>query len=140
LQAWYPGGGQVLFESVVRSYREVFPHAVVLPGAFGWGAHIIGSMDPLPERTTDELLARMPEKALADFAEWFPKREFTREMVQAMVARARPSESYLKPDGPPPLTDDRPLNEYFLWRPPDPTASASAQPAPGGDQMQLVHP
>jgi hypothetical protein len=85
-------------------------------GLEGWGFHFLASMRPIDLPTPLVLAGRMPAAAVADMLEWGPaatgqeqlrlalSREIPAAVVEAMTA------------GAPPLSDDRPYNEYFFLR------------------------
>jgi spermidine synthase len=113
---WLPGEDPVIIGSISRALRDSFPHVRVFGGLEGWGSHFLASMRPIDLPTPAVLAARMPAAAVADMLEWGPastgqeqlrltlSREINDAVVEAMAA------------GAPPLSDDRPYNEYFFLR------------------------
>ncbi|MGH7328186.1 MAG: hypothetical protein ACREJX_07530, partial [Polyangiaceae bacterium] len=113
-QQWLPWADPTVQASVARALHASFPNVKVYGSVENWGWHFLASMKPLPNRTAAELVARMPPAALADASEWgstaeaqldhMLKSETTTEKLMALSPNA------------PALQDDRPVNEYFLFR------------------------
>ncbi len=116
LQQWLPEGDPEVQAAVARALRDSFPYVVVHPSVEEWGWHYFASMTPVPERTPEELLARMPESAVKDMMEWGPGRT-PLEQLQRVVSKKTTLDNLiaLSPQTPA-LADDRPINEYFLLR------------------------
>jgi spermidine synthase len=116
LQQWVPGAEPRIEEAMIRSLMAAFPHLVVLRSIEGWGMHFLASMQPIPELTAAEFVAHMPQAAQRDLMEWGPAE--TPEAMAAMILAPRVAISAIVPDiaTAPPITDDRPFNEYFLLR------------------------
>jgi hypothetical protein len=116
LQQWIPGGDRVALASVARALKESFPYVYVFRSIAGWGFHFIASERPLPGGNVGELVRRMPATAVADMMEWGP--EATPEAQFQAVLGTQLSIDQLIALAPnaPALTDDRPLNEYYLLR------------------------
>lgn len=121
LQQWLPtvpDSEPVDVTSVTLSLQAEFPYIRAFEDEFG--IHYLCSDRPIPVRTVDELVQRMPPAALKDFAEW--------EMPNDPVASARYVfgnllRQELKPEAlaaaspdTPALTDDRPITEYYVLR------------------------
>ena len=66
--------------------------------------------------SADEMLARMPQPAIDDMMEWGPETDPERH-IAAVLNRELSIDQYIAaaPEAPA-LKDDRPVNEYFLWR------------------------
>lgn len=116
LQQWLPRGDNEDKAAVAKALQQSFPYVKVYGSIDGWGWHFLASMQPIPERTAAELVARMPPAAVTDMIEWGPAPTPVEE-VQDVVSRQIPLDSLiaLAPNTPA-LTDDRPINEYFLLR------------------------
>jgi hypothetical protein len=114
LQQWYPGSDDRVDAGVVRAVAEAFPHLRVFRGFQGWGLHLLASDRPLPVTTGEALAAKLPPRAAADLVEWEPG-ETPRSIFEAIVRGELTPESVVRmsPQAPA-LTDDRPLNEYYL--------------------------
>ncbi|MGC2112577.1 MAG: fused MFS/spermidine synthase [Candidatus Korobacteraceae bacterium] len=116
LHQWLPGCDEVVRASASRSLRNAFPYVRVFPSVGAWGIHFIASMSPIPNRTAKDLLAQMPPHAVEDMMEWGPETDPERH-IAAVLNRELSIDQYIAaaPEAPA-LKDDRPVNEYFLWR------------------------
>jgi spermidine synthase len=123
LQQWVPVTGDsdaVDTTAVARSVHNSFPFVRAFVDEFG--VHFLCSDQAFPPRTAGELVARMPAKAVTDLAEWDPPtndgakgaaEDRLRDLLKGEISMdqliaASPST--------PPLTDDRPINEYYVLR------------------------
>ena len=102
--------------SVARALQESFPYVGVYESVEGWGLHFLASMTPIAARTPAELVARMPPGAVTDMMEWGPAKT-PEQQFDLMLAQDLTVEQIIAfaPDTPA-LRDDRPVNEYFLFR------------------------
>ncbi len=116
LQQWVPPAEARTNEAMIRALLLAFPHVVVLRSIEGWGLHFLASMQPVPQLTARQLAARMPEAAQRDLVEWGPAA--SAEAMAALILAPRLSVRDVAPEPAtaPPITDDRPFNEYFLLR------------------------
>jgi spermidine synthase len=100
----------------IHAFAQSFPHLRFFTALKGNGLHMLGSEQPIDVPSAAVLASRLPSQAAADLVEWYPGS--TAEMVfdvllsheisaQKLIAAARSV---------PPLTDDRPANEYFVLR------------------------
>lgn len=116
LAQWLPDGDDAIQASVTRALVDSFPNVRIYQSVVGLGWHFFASMDPIPDRTADEMLTRMPAPAVADMMEWGPAKT-PREQLQRMLSkRLTPEEMIQRAPDVPALHDDRPVNEYFLVR------------------------
>jgi predicted membrane-bound spermidine synthase len=123
LQQWLPtivSQDPVDVAAMARSLRESFPYIRVFFDDFGY--HFLCSDQPVPRRTTQELLARMPDAAINDLAEWDQSpgetvRNAARDEFDEML-RGETTTDPLLAGSPntPAITDDRPINEYYIVR------------------------
>ena len=106
--------------SVARALRNSFLYVRTFGDEFGM--HFLCSDRPIPNRTPQELLARMPGAAVSDLAEWEMRtgdravdaagRRLNAVLAQELdldrlIAASPTTHS---------LTDDRPINEYYIVR------------------------
>ncbi len=122
LQQWFPDVDADLevVAAVARSLRNSFPYVRTFQDDFGF--HFLCSEQPLPGRSATELLQRLPPNALIDFTEWADP-SFDGAVgadllqFQTLLAHELPLEKLiaLSPNTPA-LTDDRPINEYYVVR------------------------
>lgn len=116
LQVWYPGSPDLLAgQAVLRSAFVSFPHVRCFTSIEGWGLHIVASMDPIDIKTPAQLVARMPDSAKKDLLEWSKSKNLTQDLATVLSREIVP-ELVLNPDPQIQITDDDPLNEYFLLR------------------------
>lgn len=114
LQQWYPGADPRVNAGVVRAIRESFPHLRAFRGFEGWGLHLLASDRALPIVSGGELAAKLPQEAASDLVEWEPGATPT-GIFDAIVRGELPPDSIIALDPKAPaLTDDRPINEYYL--------------------------
>ena len=117
-QQWLPEGDSAVQAAVARGLKESFPYVRAFAYKRVPGIHYLCSMTPIPERTPQELVARMPARAVTDFLEWGPYQDPEREF-RLVVSNPVSLDSLiaLSPDTPA-LQDDRPVNEYYFLRTP----------------------
>jgi spermidine synthase len=118
LQIWFPGGTQFTIQAVLRSLDESFPHVRCFTGVDGWGAHFLGSMQPIGQATAGELAARMPPKARQDLMEWMDVKKYPAlsSFFQPVLSSEETIVFMLNPNPDIQITDDQPFNEYYLLR------------------------
>ncbi|HUA14359.1 MAG TPA: hypothetical protein VMG31_03610 [Verrucomicrobiae bacterium] len=122
LQQWIPTTRKddpVDVAAAARSVRESFPYVRTFRDEFG--IHFLCSEQPIPERTPQELVDRMPAEAVADFTEWDPPAldgpGGALLELSSLLEHERPIDVLLAAaPGTPALTDDRPINEYYILR------------------------
>lgn len=115
LQQWYPGGDLTTLIAVIQSLNEVFPHIRMLGAFDGWGVHVLASLEPIPDRSVEDLVARLPEKARRDLLEWTPTKT-PADFFAAILARKADAAVLIDDTADVRITDDRPFNEYFILR------------------------
>ncbi|HEY4842570.1 MAG TPA: fused MFS/spermidine synthase [Terriglobales bacterium] len=118
LQQWLPEADDATQAAVARSIKNSFPYIRVFQGMDGWGWHFLASDRPIPIRSAVELVARMPQSAIEDMMEWGPAKSPEAEMQLLLAHESSPDEIIALSPQTAPLTDDRPINEYFLLRTP----------------------
>jgi len=123
LQQWLPTTkteDAIDVAAVTRSLSDSFPFVRAFPDEFG--IHYLASDQPIPKRKTEELAARLPASAVTDLAEWDTwDGESASDAVEDRfgdLLRGEVSTEQLIAGAPktPALTDDRPINEYFIVR------------------------
>jgi spermidine synthase len=116
VQMWYPGDQDAdTGRAALRSIYEAFPHVRCFVSVEGWGAHMLGSMEPIESFNANALAARMPESARQDLVEWNPALTAPR-FLSPVLGQELNVTNVLNPDPDVQVTDDRPFNEYFLIR------------------------
>lgn len=114
-QIWFPGGEALIAQAVLRSVTDTFPHVRCFVSVGGWGIHILASADPMDRLSPAALTAQLPSGAQKDLVEWWPSRNVTNYM-SIVLAREFPPEGIMNPNPNIAITDDDPMNEYFLLR------------------------
>ncbi len=120
LHQWFPGGELAIAAAVTRTLAETFPHVRMYGSVGDFGAHFLASTEPLPVRSPAELAARLPPRAGADLLEWGPAATPEAQFGLVLAREFRVPEVLALAPWAPPMTDDRPFNEYYLlrrWRP-----------------------
>ena len=116
LAQWLPSGDAAVQSSVARALQQSFRHVRVFRPVEENGWHFLASMQPIAERSAEELVKRMPAEAVTDMMEWgpaaTPTEQFNRMLRTDLTTQTLISRS---PDTPP-LQDDRPVNEYDMLR------------------------
>jgi len=115
LQQWLPGGDRTTIHASAKAIRAVFPHVRVFQSSEGWGHHFFASMRPFEMPDAATFAARFPPAAAADLVEWCRQKDVS-EVYQDFLRREVPLSTVLPPDARCAITDDRPINEYFLLR------------------------
>lgn len=119
LQIWYPGGDDddpVTLAAVTKSLKDSFPYVRAWQSIEGWGVHYLASMSPIKITGAGDLARVLPPRAAKDFVEW--NRDKTPEQLFAdVLGREYSIDSLISPaPSTPPITDNRPINEYFVLR------------------------
>jgi spermidine synthase len=112
---WIGGGDKITLQAAAKALRSVFPFVCVFRSVEGWGFHFLASMQPFDVPDVNDFVARLPPAAAADFVEWSPGKS-PAQLYQDLINREIPLEYILTGNVPFSITDDRPLNEYFLVR------------------------
>ena len=118
LAQWLPGGDPEDVASITAALRKSFPYVRGWENL--WGLHFLASEQPLPDLTAEELQHRMPPGAASDLVEWAPAPggsagvllAFHNLLQNEVSVEALTAQSAATPS----LTDDRPINEYYLLR------------------------
>ncbi|MGD0783951.1 MAG: hypothetical protein ABSA30_13955, partial [Candidatus Aminicenantales bacterium] len=101
--------------AVAKSLCVEFPYVRAFRSMDRGGIHFFASPTPFTMPSPEEFAARLPVLAARDFTEWNPTAT-PAQMYMDVFYREIPMETILKPESVPPLTDDRPINEYYLIR------------------------
>src|SRR5271157_4361947 len=117
LQQWVLNRDPAIVTSAAKSLRDSFPYVRVF-GAVDApvGLHFLASSSPIVTASPSVLAARMPAAAVSDLVEWGPFHTAS-EQLSATLTHEVSLDTLLQLDpAVPALTDDRPVNEYFLLR------------------------
>lgn len=116
VEVWWPGGGDpITTQAVIYPIYKSFPYTAAFQSIEGWGMHFMASMDPVKSQSVQELVAHMPESARRDLLEWAPDNDaaaYLGKVVSTGASAARYLDRHLEVE----ITDDDPVNEYFLLR------------------------
>ncbi len=116
IQIWCPGDDDTTMASITAAIRASFPYVRAFESIEGWGTHYIVSMQPLPRFTAAQLADRLPAKARTDIVEWNPG-STPEGMFDTLLKGEEPLDQFSVPaPNAPILSDDRPVNEYYLLR------------------------
>jgi predicted membrane-bound spermidine synthase len=118
LQQWLPDADLATQAAVARAIKNSFPYVRVFHSLEGEGWHFLASERPIPVRTAEELVARMPPDALADMMEWGPAQTPVQQVKLLLDHQKSIDEIIALSPETVALSDDRPINEYFLLRTP----------------------
>jgi spermidine synthase len=122
LQIWYPAsfGDTATLASIAKSLIQSFPYVRAFEAKDdrfeGYGFLFLASKEPIPVTSSGVLATRLPAAAAADLVEWGPK-PTPQQQFDWLLSRERDVNRIAGEDTKiPALTDDRPINEYFLLR------------------------
>ena len=116
LQQWLPAAEPAAASSFAQALGRSFPVVRCFGSDPEYGHHFLASFSPIEQRTAAELAARLPAAAARDFLEWGP-RASVEAQFQAVLSREVPlAQLIAAAPAVPVLTDDRPVNEYYLLR------------------------
>jgi len=120
LAQWIPDGDAEDFAAVARSLHNSFPYVRVFRWGTRWGFHFLCTEQPLPNLTAEDLQRRLPADAAIDLAEWAPPGRGSQAVFgafQSLLQSEVPIEAVIQlSPTTPALTDDRPINEYYMLR------------------------
>jgi spermidine synthase len=122
LQQWLPATPEtdpVDVAAVARAIRDSFPYVRVFRDEFG--VHFLCSERPFARPSTAELVHRMPSAALTDLTEWEAPSANGATVAESELNTLLAHEMTIDeligaaPETPA-ITDDRPINEYYILR------------------------
>jgi spermidine synthase len=124
LAQWLPLGDREDLAAVALALHHSFPCVRVFRWRTRWGTHwgfhFLASEQPLRNLTAQELQRRLPPDAFTDLTEWAPPSQASQavsEAFESLLQGEIPIEAMIEQSPTTPaLSDDRPINEYFLLR------------------------
>jgi spermidine synthase len=120
LAQWLPEGDAEDFAAVARALHNSFPYVRVFRWGTRWGFHFLASEQPLPHLTAEELQRSLPADAATDLAEWAPPSKGSQAIFNTFQSLLQSEVSIeaviLVSPTTPALSDDRPINEYYVLR------------------------
>ncbi len=116
MQQWLPTGDATVTSAFAQSLLHTFRNVRVFGGIEGWGHHFLASASPIERLSVEDLTARLSPAAARDLVEWGPASTAAAQF-KTVLDRERRIEDLIHGDPSAPLlTDDRPVNEYYLLR------------------------
>jgi spermidine synthase len=116
LQAWIPYAEPLVASAFMKAILANFPHVRVFGSIQGWGLHILASAQPIPQTSAAELATRLRPEAARDLVEWGPFDQPEAQFARVLKNEVPPLDLVALAPKAAPLTDDHPMNEYFLVR------------------------
>jgi spermidine synthase len=117
LQQWFFTGDSADKAAATRALTDVFPYVRVYASIFGnTGYHYLASMQPIPERTAEQMLARMPRAAVTDMMEWGPAKAPVDQFNLMLSQETSPQDLIALSPNTPAMNDNLPINEYYWLR------------------------
>jgi spermidine synthase len=114
LQQWFPGGEDKVREAITASLLQSFRYVRAFKSLEFSGFHFLASDFPIADLTPAQMAAKLSGTAKQDLMEWYPN-ETPEGIFSQFLASEVPVQSIAgKADWM--ITDDRPLNEYYLLR------------------------
>jgi hypothetical protein len=93
----------------------VFPHVRVYRSIENWGYHFIASSTSFETPSEQDMLSRLPESAKKDLLEWYPDQSIE-AIVKNILDKEIPVHELLNENAAFFISDNRPVNEYFMLR------------------------
>lgn len=116
VQVWFPDGDAATWTAIAKALRNSFPFVRVYRDFSSPGAYFLASMSPFGAATAANLPQQLPPAAAADLVEWLPATK-PAEVLDAVLTREVPLDNIIESAGStPPMTDNRPINEYYVLR------------------------
>jgi predicted membrane-bound spermidine synthase len=118
LQMWHPTveGDPATAAAVTKSLTDSFPFVRAFVSVDGYGVHYLASMHPIPVLSSSTLAARLPARAVSDFAEWGPRHTAEEQFHEVLSREVEIHRLLNLSPRTPPITDNQPINEYYLLR------------------------
>ena len=119
LQEWFfiDRNDLAIRASTTRSLMQSFPYVRAFQyNSDGQGIYFLASMKPIPATSAAALASRLPSTAAADFVEWGPAKTAADQFSLALSHEMNLNQFIAQSPRTPAITDDAPINEYFLLR------------------------
>ena len=116
LQQWLSviSGDKLDNKAVIRALTGSFPYVKVYTSADGWGLHFLASMKPIDSLPIETIISRLPAGAKEDMMEW-DHNEKPEDLIKKMLRFTMDASNLVSKDDIM-ITDDQPVNEYYLLR------------------------
>jgi spermidine synthase len=115
LQQWFPGGETKIYDAVYGALARSFAHVRVYRSVEGWDFHFLAADHPGAISSPGQAIARMPSAARTDLLEWFPGQSLVSVIGRLLNSEVSTADQNRRP-GELDISDDRPINEYYLLR------------------------
>lgn len=121
-QQWIPtasGGGTddvYIIAAMVKSIVQSFPYVRTFYSTGEYGVHILASRQPIALRSPAELAGRLSQRSAADLIEWGPNNSAEDQFREVLGQEESVGKFIAASPVAPMLTDDMPVNEYFILR------------------------
>ncbi|MGH9587432.1 MAG: hypothetical protein ACRD3F_10805 [Acidobacteriaceae bacterium] len=122
LQIWYPAQStdDATTASITKALVDSFSYVKAFSSLDArqnvFGTYYLASMRPLPDTPSSVLASRLPPAAALDFVEWGPERT-AQKQFERVISHEVPLHLLIDKDpSAPAMSDDRPVNEYYLLR------------------------
>jgi spermidine synthase len=132
VQQWFFTGDDADKAAETRAITDVFPYVRVFPSMYGksYGYHFLASTSPIPHRSAEDALGRIPPAAIADMLEWGPAKTASSQLSLVLSGEISPQDLIALSPNTPELDDDHPINEYDRLRHRFTRNVLAAQPGP----------
>jgi spermidine synthase len=116
LQQWLPEGDATVRSAFAQSLQHTFRYVRVFDSTEGWGYHFLASDSAISSIPAATLAARLPPAAAQDLIEWGPSSNASSQFQTILDREKKIQDLVQGAPSAPLLTDDRPVNEYYLLR------------------------
>ena len=116
LAQWLPGENPEVQAAATKAIQQSFRYVRVFGPIEGRGVHLFASNEPIPSRSPQELALRLPADANSDLVEWGPYSTAEAQFASVLQKEFSPQTLIDKSPNVATMTDDRPINEYYLLR------------------------
>lgn len=117
LQTWVPEADTETIAAITQALFESFPYVRIFHSIEGWGLHYLASESPIQKLSAAQLAARLSPATHKDLTEWSSQTpEILFETVLKNEVFANELIRSFRTKKTIPLTDDRPVNEYYFFR------------------------
>ena len=125
-QQWFYDGEKKIFQAILRSLVDVFPHVRIYKSFNGRGFHFLASMEPFETPLSKDLVSNLSFLVKKDIVEWasnskslneidrdnlvedYFNRSFQKEVSTVGLLKQKDKSIF--------ISDDQPYNEYYLLR------------------------
>mgnify|MGYP002016226434 CR=1 FL=1 len=125
-QQWFYDGEKKIFQAILRSLVDVFPHVRIYKSFNGRGFHFLASMEPFETPLSKDLVSNLSLLVKKDIVEWASNSKSLNEIDRDNLVEDYFNRSFQKEvsivgllnqkDKSIFISDDQPYNEYHLLR------------------------